>query len=63
MVKSATIDEKKGELTVVVTFDSEGTPSASGKSNVHATTRGNQPTTATVNGKPLIVSVNAYVPV
>lgn len=36
------------------------TPSATGKTMVVASTRGNQPTTATVNGKPLTVAVNAY---
>lgn len=35
-------------------------PSASGKTYVVASSRGNQPTTAVVNGRPLVVSVNAY---
>lgn len=36
-------------------------PSASGKTLVVATTSGNKPTAATVNGKPVIVGLNAYI--
>lgn len=36
-------------------------PSKSGKSVVIATTNGNQPSTLEVDGKPLIVGVNAYI--
>jgi len=39
----------------------EPRPSASGKTLVVATTSGNQVTTAQVNGKPVIVGVNAYI--
>lgn len=35
-------------------------PSKSGKSIVVATTRGNQPTEAQIDGRPLIVGLNAY---
>ena len=49
------------KLMIVMDFDETGTPSASsGKSMVHASTRGNMTTTALVNGKPLIIGVNAY---
>lgn len=37
------------------------TRSASGKTLVVATTRGNQATTATVDGKPVTVGLNAYI--
>jgi hypothetical protein len=37
------------------------TPSASGKTMVVASSRGNQATTATVNGKPVIVGLNAFI--
>jgi hypothetical protein len=37
------------------------TPSATGKTLVVASTHGNQPTTVTVDGKPVIVGVNAYI--
>jgi hypothetical protein len=36
-------------------------PSASGKNLVVATSGGNKPTTATVDGKPVIVGFNAYI--
>ena len=36
-------------------------PSASGKTLVVATTNGNATTTATVNGKPVIIGLNAYI--
>ncbi len=39
----------------------EPRPSASGKTLTVATSRGNQPTGATINGKPLIIGVNAYI--
>ena len=59
MLKSATIDERKRELTLVLELQ-EPTPSATGKTLVVATTRGNTPTSAMLNGKPVIVGVNAY---
>lgn len=37
------------------------TPSASGKTLVVASTRGNAVTTAKVDGKPVIVGLNAYI--
>jgi hypothetical protein len=36
-------------------------PSASGKTLTVATSKGNQPTSATINGLPVIVGVNAYI--
>lgn len=36
-------------------------PSATGKTRVVASTHGNHPTTAIVEGKPVIVGVNAYI--
>ena len=53
-----TINEKAGTVTVVLPL-SPG-PSKSGKSMVIASTRGNQTSTATFNGKPVTVGVNAY---
>jgi|TARA_R100000687_G_scaffold73816_1_gene64565 hypothetical protein len=53
-----TINEKAGTMTVVLPL-SPG-PSKSGKSIVIASTRGNQTSTATFNGKPVTVGVNAY---
>jgi hypothetical protein len=37
------------------------TPSSTGKTLVVASSHGNQPTTATIDGKPVIVGVNAYI--
>ncbi|MHB8191447.1 MAG: hypothetical protein ACYDHP_13725 [Ferrimicrobium sp.] len=37
------------------------TPSSSGKTLVVASTRGNTVTTATVDGKPVIIGLNAYI--
>jgi hypothetical protein len=40
---------------------SKPTPSASGKTLVVASTHGNQPTTAMVDGKPVVIGLNAYI--
>jgi hypothetical protein len=37
------------------------TPSASGKTLVVASTRGNAVTTAEVDGKPVVIGLNAYI--
>ena len=60
MLREAKIDEKAKTLTLVLDLQ-EPTPSATGKTLVVATTHGNQPTDVTVNGKPVIVGVNAYI--
>lgn len=39
----------------------EPRPSATGKTLTVASSKGNQPTEATINGKPVIVGVNAYI--
>ena len=36
-------------------------PSATGKTLTVASTRGNQPTEARVDGKPVIIGLNAYI--
>ena len=48
---------------IVITLDLQDppAPSASGKTLVVASTHGNQASTATVNGKPVIVGVNCYI--
>ena len=60
MLRVAKIDEAAKTLTLVLDLE-DPTPSASGKTLVVATTHGNQPTDVTVNGKPVIVGVNAYI--
>ena len=47
-------------LTIVIPCD-KPVPSKSGKSLILASTRGNQKTDLTIDGKVLIVSLNAYV--
>jgi hypothetical protein len=51
------------DKTIVITLDiiNPPKPSASGKTLVVASTFGNQVSTATVNGKPVTVGVNAYI--
>ena len=52
------INEKAKTLTVTLPL-SVG-PSKSGKTTVIASTRGNQTSTVTFNGKPVTVGLNAY---
>ena len=60
MLKEAKIDEQGRTLTLVLELQ-EPVPSASGKTLVIATTHGNVPTDVEINGKPVIVGVNAYI--
>lgn len=61
MLKSAKYDKSKSELTLVMEMRKEAKASASGKTNVWATTGGNVVAEGvTVDGKPLVVGVNAY---
>ena len=55
------IDEKTNEMVIRVPL---GTlrPSKSGKTILVATSGGNKPTTATVDGKPVTIGLNAYIP-
>jgi len=54
------IDRKTNELVIRLPLTAPR-PSASGKTLIVATSGGNQPTTATIDGKPVIVGVNAYI--
>ena len=56
---SARIDNDKKTLTLVMTLKSP-TASKSGKTDVVASTRGNQPAGVSVDGRQVIVGVNAY---
>jgi hypothetical protein len=51
----------KGSVLTIEIDMQEPTPSASGKTLVVASSHGNQATTATVKGKPLVVGLNAYI--
>ena len=54
--------EVKGKLLVIeIEMNSKPVPSASGKTLVVASSHGNQATTATVAGKPVVVGLNAYI--
>lgn len=59
-VKSVKIDTKAKTVTIIMDLE-DPTPSASGKTLVVASSRGNQKTEATVNGQPVTVGVNAYI--
>ena len=56
----ATIE--KGELVVRIPVQDPPRPSKSGKTLIVASSGGNQATTAEVNGKPVVVGLNAYIP-
>lgn len=60
MILDAKIDEQAGTLTLILKLQ-EPTPSASGKTLVVASTRGNIPTGVKVQGQEVIVGVNAYI--
>ena len=60
MLKQVIVDEKAKTLTLVLDLE-EPTPSASGKTLVVASTRGNAKTDAQIDGKTLVVGVNAYI--
>lgn len=51
---------KGNDLVITIPFDKKGKDSASGKTNLHATTSGAVKTEVEVNGKPLQISLNAY---
>jgi hypothetical protein len=52
---------QNGELVIRLPMNKPPVPSASGKTLVIASTRGNQRSDAVVDGQPVIVGVNAYV--
>ena len=51
---------KDGKLVITLDMQTPA-PSASGKTLVVASSHGNQPTTAMVDGKPVVIGVNAYI--
>ena len=60
MALKVTID--KGELVIRITMNAEPEPSVSGKTLVVASTHGNVECGVKIDGKPLRIGVNAYVP-
>ena len=56
-----TVEIKDKKLIITIDMNPAPVPSASGKTLVVASSHGNQPTTATINGKTIIVGVKAYI--
>jgi len=54
------VEVKGGKLVITMDLESPR-PSASGKTLVVASTHGNMATAAVIDGKPVIVGVNAYI--
>jgi hypothetical protein len=59
-MSNATVTVDNGFLVIRIPMQTP-TPSATGKTLVVASTHGNMATTAVVNGKPVVVGVNAYI--
>ena len=59
---TVTAEVKGGNLVISIPMQTP-TPSATGKSLVVASTRGNLRLSTLVNGKPLTLGLNAYIPV
>ena len=53
--------EIKGKQMIITVDMQTPAPSASGKTLVVASSRGNQPTTAIIDGKPVVIGFNAYI--
>ena len=56
----ATIEGK--ELVIRIPMQTPPQPSASGKTLVVASTRGNKTSDVTVDGKQVVIGLNAYIP-
>jgi len=52
---------KDGNLIITIPVQDPPAPSKSGKTLVVASSHGNQPTAAQVNGQPVVIGLNAYV--
>ena len=57
---TAKIDKTAKTITITLPWDEKGADSASGKTKVHASSRGNQ--ALNVDGKTISVGVNVYSP-
>ena len=55
------VEIKDGKLMIEIAIADPPAASASGKTLVVCSSHGNQPTTAQVNGKPVIIGLNAYI--
>jgi hypothetical protein len=50
------------KMHIVADIENPPVPSASGKTLVVCTTRGNHKTAAMIDGKPVTIGLNAYIP-
>jgi hypothetical protein len=55
------VELKNKKLIITIPVNDKPIPSASGKTLVVASSHGNQKTAVTINGKAVIVGVNAYI--
>jgi hypothetical protein len=55
------IENQNGHDVLIVEIPISKRPSASGKTTVVASTNGNQPSTVVIDGKPVIIGLNAYI--
>jgi hypothetical protein len=53
--------KKPRRLVIEIPIEDELQPSSTGKTLIVGSTRGNVETTVTINGKPVIMGLNAYV--
>ena len=56
-----TAEIKEGFLLIAIAVQDPPQPSKSGKTLVVASTHGNLATTAEVDGKPVVIGLNAYI--
>ena len=54
------LDTAKKQIIITLPYTEDGTPSASGKTMVHATTHGNKPAPTQINGHDIFVGANVY---
>ena len=54
------VEIKNGDLVITIPMQ-KPMPSASGKTLVVASSHGNQPTSAQVDGRPVVIGLNAYI--
>jgi hypothetical protein len=59
--KGMTVEVKGGNLVITIPMAKDPQPSASGKTLVVCSTRGNIETEVEVKGKPLTIGLNAYI--
>ena len=55
-----TIDKEKKEMTIIIPLQEPVRPSASGKTMVVASTRGNTQADCEYDGHPITIGLNAY---